>query len=149
MMNIYNGTVTTNAKAEAAVSLPDWFEALNQDFRYQLTVIGTFAQAIVAEEIKGNRFIVKTSAPNVKVSWQVTGIRHDAYANKHRIAVEEQKLEKERGCSFIPTHSTSPKKKALSSCGCPSDRKSERSSREGKNSSRNSHDLIASQVSRR
>ena len=30
MMNIYNGTVTTNAKAEAAVSLPDWFEALNQ-----------------------------------------------------------------------------------------------------------------------
>ena len=102
MMNIYNGTVRTDANGSATVTLPDWFEALNQDFRYQLTVIGTFAQAIVAEEIKGNRFVVKTSAPNVKVSWQVTGIRHDAYANKHRIAVEEQKAEKERGLYLHP-----------------------------------------------
>jgi len=26
-------------------SLPDWFEAENTDFRYQLTVVGQFAQA--------------------------------------------------------------------------------------------------------
>jgi hypothetical protein len=76
-------------------------------------VIGTFAQAIVAEEIKGNRFIVKTSAPNVKVSWQVTGIRHDAYANKHRIAVEEQKLEKERGMFLHPDAFNQPEEKGV------------------------------------
>jgi hypothetical protein len=56
-------------------SLPDWFEALNRDFRYQLTVIGEFTQAIVASEISHNQFTIRTDKPNVKVSWQVMGIR--------------------------------------------------------------------------
>ena len=91
MMNIYNGNVTTNARDLATVVLPDYFEALNGDFRYQLTVIGQFAQAIVAREISNGRFTIKTNRPNVKVSWQVTGVRHDAYANAHRIPVTEDK----------------------------------------------------------
>ncbi|MBV8899851.1 MAG: hypothetical protein JOY92_07040, partial [Verrucomicrobia bacterium] len=37
MMNIYNGTVTLDQNGEATVRLPDYFEALNRDFRYQLT----------------------------------------------------------------------------------------------------------------
>jgi hypothetical protein len=102
MMNIYNGTATTDGSGEATVTLPDWFEALNQDFRYQLTVIGTFAQAIVEQKVKDNRFVIKTNAPNVEVSWQVTGIRHDAYANKHRIPVEEDKPADERGKYLHP-----------------------------------------------
>jgi hypothetical protein len=113
MMNIYNGTVTTDGNGEATVTLPDWFEALNQDFRYQLTVIGTFAQAIVAEKVKGNRFTVKTNAPNVEVSWQVTGIRHDAYANKHRIPVEEQKPEDERGLYLHPDAFNQPEDRGI------------------------------------
>ncbi len=113
MKNMYDGTVTTDANGDAMVTLPDWFEALNQDFRYQLTVIGTFAQAIVAEEIKGNRFVVKTNAPNVKVSWQVTGIRHDAYANKHRIPIEEQKPEEERGLFLHPDAFNQPEDKGV------------------------------------
>ncbi len=113
MMNIYNGNVTTDANGEATVALPDWFEALNQDFRYQLTVIGTFAQAIVAQKVKGNSFVVKTNAPNVEVSWQVTGIRHDAYANKHRIQVEEQKPEDERGLYLHPDAFSQPEDKGV------------------------------------
>lgn len=74
MMNIYNGNITTDENGEAVVTLPDYFEALNADFRYHLTCIGAFAQAIVADKIKGNRFQIKTSAPNVEVSWQVTGV---------------------------------------------------------------------------
>jgi hypothetical protein len=91
MMNIYNGTVTTDKHGVATVILPAYFEALNQDFRYQLTPVGQFAQAFVAERVKGNRFVIKTNKPGVEVSWQVTGIRHDAYANEHRIKVEEPK----------------------------------------------------------
>ena len=102
MMNIYNGNVMTDASGDAVVTLPDWFEALNRDFRYQLTVIGTFAQAIVAEKVNGNHFKIKTNAQNVEVSWQVTGIRQDAYANKHRIPVEETKPEVERGSYLHP-----------------------------------------------
>jgi hypothetical protein len=113
MKNIYDGTVTTDENGDATVTLPDYFEALNKDFRYQLTVIGTFAQAIVADEIKDNRFRVKTNAANVKVSWQVTGIRQDAYANKHRIKVEEEKAEPERGFYLHPESFDQPEERGV------------------------------------
>jgi hypothetical protein len=104
MMNIYNGNVTTDANGDALIELPNYFEALNRDFRYQLTVIGTFAQSIVAEKIKENHFRIKTNLPNVEVSWQVTGIRHDTYANENRIAVEEDKPQRERGTYLHLNH---------------------------------------------
>lgn len=113
MMNIYNGNVTTDANGDAVITLPEWFEALNKDFRYQLTVIGTFAQAIVASEVKENRFSIKSNAPNVKVSWQVTGIRQDAWANAHRIPLEEQKSEKERGHYLHPQLFNQPEDKSV------------------------------------
>jgi len=97
MMNIYNGNVTTDGTGEAWVELPAYVEALNKDFRYQLTVIGQFAQAIVGEKISGHRFMVKTDKPNVEVSWQVTGVRKDPYAVAHRSPVEVQKPAGERG----------------------------------------------------
>jgi hypothetical protein len=102
MMNIYNGNVRTGARGTATVRLPAYFDALNRDFRYQLTVIGTFAQAVVAKEIEGNRFVIRTSEPNVKVSWMVTGIRHDPYANRNRIKVVESKPASERGTYLHP-----------------------------------------------
>ena len=97
MMNVYNGSVTTDRHGIATVLLPGYFEALNRNFRYQLTPVGQFAQAMVAEKVKGNRFVIKTNKPGVEVSWQVTGIRHDAYANQHRIQVEEPRPQTPRG----------------------------------------------------
>jgi hypothetical protein len=102
MMNIYNGNVITDASGTAVVTMPDWFEALNRDFRYQLTVIGQFAQAIVATEMSDKSFTIKTDKPNVKVSWQVTGIRQDAWANAHRIPTEEDKDEADKGHYLHP-----------------------------------------------
>ena len=91
MMNIYNGNATTDANGIAEVALPKYFDALNKDFRYQLTTIGTFAQAIIKEEVTGNHFTIQTSLPNVKVSWQVTGVRKDKYAEAHRVQPEVDK----------------------------------------------------------
>jgi hypothetical protein len=102
MMNIYNGNVTTDANGEVVVELPDYFEALNRDPRYQLTVIGSFAAAQIAREVSANRFAIRTSEPGVKVSWQVTGIRQDAYAAAHPIIVEEEKKLAERGRYLHP-----------------------------------------------
>jgi len=102
MMNIYNGNVKTDANGYAAVTLPDYFDALNKDFRYQLTVIGDFAQAIIAEEINENQFAIRTDKPNIKVSWQVTGIRKDAYAEANRIQVEVDKPVQEKGLYLHP-----------------------------------------------
>ncbi len=97
MMNIYNGNITTGDQGEAIVEMPAYFDALNRDFRYQLTVIGQFAQAMVLEKIKGNRFKIKTDKPRVDVSWQVTGVRKDKFAEDNRIKVESDKPESERG----------------------------------------------------
>ncbi len=97
MMNIYNGNIVTDENGEATVTLPEYFEALNRDFRYQLTVMGTFAQAIVAEEINGNKFKIRSDRPRVKVSWQVTGVRKDPFAEANRIQVEVEKPAGEKG----------------------------------------------------
>jgi hypothetical protein len=91
MMNIYKGRVTTDANGEAVVDLPNYFEALNRGIEYHLTVIGQFAQAMIADEVKGNRFRIKTDKPNVMVSWQVLGVRQDAEAKAHPMAVEVDK----------------------------------------------------------
>ena len=108
MKNIYDGVAVTDAKGDAVVTLPEWFGAVNKDFRYQLTVIGLFAQAIISKKIKENRFSIKTDQPNVEVSWQVTGIRKDAYAEAHRIPVEEEKAGKEKGKYLHPTEHGAP-----------------------------------------
>jgi hypothetical protein len=118
MMNVYNGNVVTDRYGRATVELPEYFESLNRDFRYQLTVVGKFAQAIVATEIGAtkignNRFVIRTSKPSVKVSWQVTGIRKDAYANANRIPVEEEKPEGERGYYLHPEVFGQPASKGI------------------------------------
>ena len=104
MKNVYDGVATTDDRGYATVELPEWFEALNRDFRYQLTVIGggAWARARVARRIEGNRFVIETDVPATEVSWQVTGIRKDAFAEQNRIPVEEMKPEGQRGKYLHP-----------------------------------------------
>lgn len=97
MMNVYNGNVHLDGQGEAEVELPEWFESLNREFRYQLTCIGGFAPVYVAGKVQGNRFRISGGTPGLEVSWQVTGIRQDAFANAHRIPVEMVKPADERG----------------------------------------------------
>ncbi len=73
--SVYSGNVFTDDAGDATVTLPETVETLNRDFHYQLTVIGQFAQAIIAKEIKDNRFTIRTSLPRVKVSWEVIWLR--------------------------------------------------------------------------
>jgi trimeric autotransporter adhesin len=113
MMNIYTGNITTDGQGEASVQLPDWFEVLNTDFRYQLTVIGQFAQAIVAREIQNGAFAIRTSAPNVKVSWQVTGVRQDAFAKANPLVVEQEKEPRLRGFYIHPELYGAPAEKQI------------------------------------
>ncbi len=92
MKNIYDGVARLNANGEAVVEFPDYFEALNMDFRYQLTAIGASMPGLyVKEKITARTFVVAGGAPGGEVSWQVTGVRKDAYAMAHRIVVEEEK----------------------------------------------------------
>jgi len=103
MLNVYSGNISTDKNGEAVVILPDYFEALNTDCRYQLTVIGSFAQAIIKQEVNGNQFIIATSEPNIKVSWQVIGVRTDAFATKYPVNVETEKNAEEMGYYINPS----------------------------------------------
>jgi hypothetical protein len=108
MMNIYNGNVVLDADGTAWVELPAWFEALNggeeyrSDFRYQLTCIGGYAPVYVAHKIQDNRFQIAGGTPGLEVSWLVTGIRHDPWAEENRIPVEQAKPASERGTYLYP-----------------------------------------------
>ncbi len=102
MKNIYDGVVTLDVSGQAEIILPEWFGVLNKDFRYQLTCIGGFAQIYISKEVNNNRFSIAGGTPGLKVSWQLTGIRKDAFAEKNRIPVEEMKPANERGKYLYP-----------------------------------------------
>jgi hypothetical protein len=101
-LNIYSGTVNTNGAGEAIVNMPSYFQALNRDVRYQLTVVGQFAQAIVSSKVNNGQFKIKTDKPNVEVCWQVSGVRNDAYARAHPFQAVQPKTGAEHGLYLHP-----------------------------------------------
>ncbi|MGA9643164.1 MAG: hypothetical protein WBQ72_17335 [Terriglobales bacterium] len=113
MMNIYNGNVALDANGEAIITMPEWFSVLNRDFRYQLTCIGGFAPLYIAEKLANNQFKIGGGKAGMEVSWQITGIRQDAWANAHRIPVEEEKDASERGFYLHPELYGAPAEKQI------------------------------------
>jgi hypothetical protein len=114
MKTIYDGTVILDPNGEAVVGLPNWFQALNTDFRYQLTAIGAPGPNLyIAEEISNNQFKIAGGKPGMKVSWQVTGVRQDAYAKAHPLRVEVQKPQRERGFYIHPELYGAPEEKQI------------------------------------
>jgi hypothetical protein len=114
VINFYSGNVTTDASGKATVKLPDYYEALNKDSRYQLTVIGSFAQAIISKEVSNNQFEIATSTPNVKVSWEVKGVRNDAHMRLHPFVAEEMKSGSQKGKYIDPAAYNQPESKRVS-----------------------------------
>jgi hypothetical protein len=135
MKNMYDGVVALDNKGKAEIDLPDWFSALNKDFRYQLTANGAPGPNLyIAEEISdttttttnysssggstnnnnNTRFKIAGGTSGMKVSWQVTGIRKDPWANANRIQVEEDKPDKERGYYLHPDVYGQPEEKGIS-----------------------------------
>jgi trimeric autotransporter adhesin len=112
MVNIYSGNVITDELGLATVTMPDWFQAENTDFRYQLTIVDErFAQAVVSKRMENNQFTIHTNATNVQVSWQITAVRQDAYAKAHPVVVEQEKPASERGFYQNPELFGQPKEK--------------------------------------
>ena len=115
MKNIYDGVATLDASGSAAIGLPEWFEALNRDFRYQLTPIGTPQPGLyVAQKVRGNEFRIGGGVPGAEVSWMVTGIRHDPWADAHRIPVDQWKPDAEQGTYLDPAVYAQPEEKSAS-----------------------------------
>jgi hypothetical protein len=114
VLNLYTGTVQLDGKGEAWITMPAWFDALNKEFRYQLTAIKAPGPNLhISEEMHRNRFKVAGGQPGSKVSWQVTGIRHDPYVEMHPMLVEQAKTSSERGKYIFPQGYGQPESKSL------------------------------------
>ncbi|MGA5823995.1 hypothetical protein ACPC54_39885 [Kitasatospora sp. NPDC094028] len=116
--NVYDGTVTLDPQGRAVVELPSWFEALNQDFHYQLTPLGAPAPGLyVAEPVSDNRFTVAGGTAGQQVCWQVTGVRDDVWAQAHPMETEEEKRPEERGYFLHPEARGKPPELAIAANG--------------------------------
>ena len=113
MKNVYDSTILLDDNGEAVVELPSYFEALNRDFRYQLTCIGGYAPIYVAEKVKDNSFKIAGGKAGMEISWQVTGIRKDPFANAHPVIVEEEKPANEKGFYLNPVEWGQPQEKGI------------------------------------
>jgi hypothetical protein len=123
MMNVYNGDVVLDASGEAWVDLPDYLEALNRDFRYQLTAVGAPGPNLyVAEKVANHRFRIAGGTPGLEVSWQITGIRKDPWAEANRIVVEPEKAPADQGRYLHPEVYGNPAEMAIGRQQAPSPR---------------------------
>lgn len=100
--NIYDGIVELDSRGEAVVYLPEYFLALNRDFRYLATPIDQ--QMPNLHLLRGVRrewfvgpltFRLSGGVPGGRVSWQITGIRKDPFIEKYPIRIEREKSESE------------------------------------------------------
>jgi hypothetical protein len=102
-LNVYRGNVICDADGNATVQLPDYFESINKEFSYNLTPVGGSAPELhVSSEITNNKFIISGAKPGMKISWQVTSQRNDAYAQDHPFEAEQMKPERKRGTYLYP-----------------------------------------------
>jgi hypothetical protein len=114
MKNVYDGVAHLDKEGATWVELPEWFEALNGDFRYQLTAVGGSAPGLhVAEEIFENRFKIAGGEEGLKVCWQVTGSRKDPWAAANPFEVEQEKREEERGRYLEPSLYDAPEEQRI------------------------------------
>lgn len=114
--NFYNGNVVTDEKGYAWVDLPTYFNDINTNFKYQLTVVDSsddFVLAKVTDEISGNRFRIRSSAPRVKVSWMVFADRNDERVRFSRPTDVREKSETERGKYQHPEYFGMPASKGM------------------------------------
>lgn len=103
MKNIYDGVVKLDGQGSAVMQMPDWFEALNTDFRYQLTPVGgAMPNLHISQKMKDRVFKIGGGLAGQEISWMVTGIRQDIWARAHRIPVEEVKTGEEQGHYLHP-----------------------------------------------
>ena len=101
-LNAYSGNIILDDRGEAWVELPDYFEFINKDFRYQLTCIGGFSPVYISQEISHNRFKIAGGQPGMKVSWRVEATRNDRWVERYGAPVEQDKPESHRGKYLNP-----------------------------------------------
>jgi hypothetical protein len=109
-------SITGRATAKPWVQLPPYFESINRDFRYQLTVIDgsdEFVLAKVVRKIQNNQFVIRTSKPFVEVSWRVEAVRNDLWVQRYGFQTEQEKEDEIKGRYLHPELYGQPKERGI------------------------------------
>lgn len=117
-LNAYSGNAQTDSRGYATVQLPSYFESINRDFRYQLSVIDTsdsadFVLAKVVRKIADNQFTIRTSSPNIEVSWRIEATRNDRFVQQYGAPVEVEKTQSQIGSYIAPDLYGKPKEQSI------------------------------------
>ena len=83
VLNLYRGTVPFDANGEVIVTMPNYFDAVNINFSYQLTPIGGYAPLYIKDKLLDGKFVIAGGLPGMEVSWVVYGQRNDPYLQQH------------------------------------------------------------------
>lgn len=96
--NLYDGVVTLDQNGEAVIMLPEYFLALNKDFRYLATSLdGPMPNLHLLRGVRREWFVgdpsfrIAGGVPGKRVSWQVTGIRKDPLMQEYPLIPEVEK----------------------------------------------------------
>jgi hypothetical protein len=84
VLNVYRGNIVLNSNGEATVTLPTYFDAVNNtNYSYNLTPVGAPAQLYIKSEISNKQFVIAGGASGMKVSWTVYSERNDPYLQQY------------------------------------------------------------------
>lgn len=113
-LNAYSGVVVLDARGEAWVQLPHYFEAVNRDPRYTLTPIGASMPNLhVAVKIQNNRFKIAGGVPGKEVSWRVEAVRNDRWMQQYGFQTEQPKPDEHKGKYLHPELFGQPREKGI------------------------------------
>ena len=114
VLNMYRGNVVLDGNGEATVTMPDYFDAININFSYNLTAIGSKADLFIKSEIADRKFEIAGGNPGQKVSWTVYADRNDAYVQQNPDAkLNEVDKGEDRGKYLMPVLFGQPKEQGI------------------------------------
>ena len=103
LKNVYDGSAVLDEHGRATIELPEWFESLNESFRYQLTAVGAPAPDLhVSRPLADHSFDIAGGAAGLDVCWQITGVRCDDWARAHPLVADPSKSAEEKGLLVHP-----------------------------------------------
>ena len=109
MKNLYDGVAQLDSDGRAEVVLPDWFEALNENFRYQLTPIGASAPDLhIADELHDGRFSSPVGDPTRRCAGRSAGYATTPTPKRTRCGWSWRSHMTRRGCFCTPKLTTHP-----------------------------------------
>ncbi len=91
-MNIYDGIATLDSSGDVTIQLPDYFDALNDNVKYQFEALDQPMPDLYIKTLEhDNQFSIAGGVPGGQISWQITGVRHDPYILDYPVQVEVEK----------------------------------------------------------